>query len=97
MKKLLLLSLTLQLAMVGCTVDNPVKDLSTQEAFNEYKSSYTNYQLAEKNFFEPEASFRQSSLYRMCQAMPKGADLHVHCDAMLPIVEQIKFVSDHPN
>lgn len=101
MKKLLLVSLTLQLALVGCTVDNPVdnpvKDLSTQEAFDEYKSSYTSYQLAETNFFEPEASFRQSSLYRMCQAMPKGADLHVHCDAMLPIVEQIKFVSDHPN
>ncbi len=33
----------------------------------------------------------------MCQAMPKGADLHVHCDALLPIVELIKFVSDHPN
>ncbi len=38
MKKLLLVSLTLQLALVGCTVDNPVdnpvKDLSTQEAFD---------------------------------------------------------------
>ena len=97
MKKLLLASLTLLLALVSCTDDNQVKDLSTQEAFDEYKSSYTSYQLAETNFFEPEASFRQSSLYRMCQAMPKGADLHVHCDAMLPIVEQIKFVSDHPN
>ena len=88
MKKLLLASLTLLLALVSCTDDNQVKDLSTQEAFDEYKSSYTSYQLAETNFFEPEASFRQSSLYRMCQAMPKGADLHVHCDAMLPIVEQ---------
>ena len=42
MKKLLLVSLTLQLALIGCTVDNPVdnpvKDLSTQEAFDEYKS-----------------------------------------------------------
>ena len=72
MKKLLLASLTLLLALVSCTDDNQVKDLSTQEAFDEYKSSYTSYQLAETNFFEPEASFRQSSLYRMCQAMPKG-------------------------
>ena len=46
MKKLLIVSLTLQLALVGCTVDNPVKDLSTQEAFDEYKSSYISYQLA---------------------------------------------------
>ena len=96
MKKLLLASLTLLLALVSCTDDNQVKDLSTQEAFDEYKSSYTSYQLAETNFFEPEASFRQSSLYRMCQAMPKGADLHVHCDAMLPIVEQPKVTRPWP-
>ena len=52
MKKLLLVSLTLQLALIGCTVDNPVdnpvKDLSTQEAFDEYKSSYISYQFVYK-------------------------------------------------
>ena len=73
MKKLLLVSLTLQLALVGCTVDNPVdnpvKDLSTQEAFDEYKSSYISYQLAEANFFEPEASFRLREPTCMCIVM----------------------------
>ena len=53
MKKLLLASLTLLLALVSCTDDNQVKDLSTQEAFDEYKSSYISYQLAVVNFFEP--------------------------------------------
>lgn len=48
MKKLLV-SLTLLLALVGCTVDNvdnPVKDLSTQEAFGEYKSSIIVYKVS---------------------------------------------------
>lgn len=35
-------------------------------------------------------------LYSLLRSMPKGADLHAHADAILPIAEQVAFLRDHP-
>ena len=37
----------------------------------------------------------ESGLYKFCQQMPKGGDLHVHADALLPVSGQIAFMADH--
>ena len=35
-------------------------------------------------------------LFDFLRRMPKGADLHAHADAILPISEQVAFLVDHP-
>ncbi len=37
-----------------------------------------------------------SALFKFLRSLPKGADLHAHCDAILPISEQVAFLKDHP-
>ena len=39
---------------------------------------------------------RESGLYRFCDAMPKGGDLHVHDMALLPAEELIPLLADCP-
>lgn len=36
----------------------------------------------------------QTELYKFCESMPKGADLHAHGGAMIPIRRLIDFVID---
>ena len=37
-----------------------------------------------------------SPLFKFLRSLPKGADLHAHADAILPISEQVNFLKDHP-
>lgn len=37
-----------------------------------------------------------SPLFKFLRSLPKGADLHAHADAILPIAEQVEFLKDHP-
>jgi adenosine deaminase len=37
-----------------------------------------------------------SPLFKFLRSLPKGADLHAHADAILPISEQVAFLKDHP-
>lgn len=38
----------------------------------------------------------ESPLFAFLKKMPKGAELHAHADAILPIREQVQFLLDHP-
>ena len=38
----------------------------------------------------------ETPLFDFLRRMPKGADLHAHADAILPIREQVQFLLDHP-
>lgn len=46
--------------------------------------------------FLRDNSVYDTELYRLIRALPKGADLHAHADAILPIDEQVAFMADHP-
>lgn len=46
--------------------------------------------------FLRDSGIYRSGLYGFLKRMPKGADLHAHADAILPIREQVKFLCDHP-
>jgi adenosine deaminase len=35
-------------------------------------------------------------LFKFLRSLPKGADLHAHADAILPIADQVEFLKDHP-
>lgn len=39
----------------------------------------------------------QTKLYKFCQQMPKGADLHTHGGALTPASHLISFVCNHPS
>ena len=45
--------------------------------------------------FLRDVSVYQTPLYDFLLRMPKGADLHAHADAILPMAEQVKFLADH--
>ena len=38
----------------------------------------------------------ETGLYKFLESLPKGADLHVHADAALPMDLQVAFLADHP-
>ena len=38
----------------------------------------------------------ETPLYKFLERMPKGADLHAHADAILPMDLQVEFLKDHP-
>lgn len=46
--------------------------------------------------FLRDPSVYDSELFRLIQSLPKGADLHAHADAILPMAQQVAFLADHP-
>ncbi|MBO4605171.1 MAG: hypothetical protein J5667_01350 [Bacteroidales bacterium] len=46
--------------------------------------------------FLRDSAVYSSPLYMFLRALPKGADLHAHADAILPMSEQVAFLKDHP-
>ena len=46
--------------------------------------------------FLRDAYIYETPLFDFLKRMPKGADLHAHADAILPIREQVQFLLDHP-
>ena len=43
-----------------------------------------------------DTAIYDTSLYKFLERMPKGADLHAHADAILPMDMQVEFLKDHP-
>lgn len=46
--------------------------------------------------FLRDSAIYVTPLYRFLERMPKGADLHAHADAILPMEMQVEFLKDHP-
>ena len=46
--------------------------------------------------FLKDHTIYESPLYKFLERMPKGADLHAHADAVLPMALQVEFLKDHP-
>ena len=46
--------------------------------------------------FLRDTGIYRTELFDLLKRMPKGADLHAHADAILPIREQVGFLIDHP-
>lgn len=46
--------------------------------------------------FLKDTGIYETPLYKFLERMPKGADLHAHADAILPMDLQVEFLKDHP-
>ena len=46
--------------------------------------------------FLKDTGIYETPLYKFLERMPKGADLHAHADAILPMNLQVEFLKDHP-
>ena len=46
--------------------------------------------------FLKDTAIYETPLYKFLERMPKGADLHAHADAILPMALQVEFLKDHP-
>jgi len=46
--------------------------------------------------FLRDTAIYDTPLYKFLEHLPKGADLHAHADAILPMADQVEFLKDHP-
>ncbi len=95
--KIMLLTVILSLAFINVTVANKKageKPDPLNIKLNRLKTEYK-LELGEDAYrlqFLTDRRIWHSKLYKFCQAMPKGADLHVHNLAILPTKELIDFL-----
>lgn len=73
--------------------------MTADQYFQQLKQEYlTNYQ--GDNPYKMDIIFdkniHKSRLYNFCRRMPKGADLHTHGFATLPVAELIDYLCQHP-
>ena len=68
---------------------------SAEEYFERIKSSFLELYGTRIDFLRDSGVYR-TPLYDFLRRMPKGADLHAHADAILPMDEQVAFLKDHP-
>ena len=67
----------------------------TEELFNRLKESFrTRFGTGFDALRDHE--IYDTPLFRFLEHLPKGADLHAHADAVLPMAEQVAFLKDHP-
>ncbi len=69
--------------------------MAAEELFNSYKTEFRNRIGTSVDFLRDSAVY-DTPLYDFIRRMPKGADLHAHADAILPMDEQVRFLADHP-
>ena len=65
------------------------------EHYESLKASFRN-QFGTSIDFLRDLGVYDTPLYDFLRRMPKGADLHAHADAILPMDEQVAFLRDHP-
>ena len=63
--------------------------------FNRIKAAFREAFGTRIDFLRDDAVYR-TPLYDFLLKMPKGADLHAHADAILPMEMQVEFLRDHP-
>ncbi len=66
-----------------------------EQYFNSIKAAFREQFGTRINFLKDHDVYR-TPLYRFLEQMPKGADLHAHADAILPMELQVAFLRDHP-
>ena len=65
------------------------------ERFEQLKQSFRAAFGTRLDFLRDSAVY-DTPLFKFLEHMPKGADLHAHADAILPMALQIEFLGDHP-
>lgn len=66
-----------------------------EQYFNRIKAAFREQFGTRIDFLRDNAVYT-TPLYRFLEQMPKGADLHAHADAILPMELQVEFLRDHP-
>lgn len=99
MKKFIVLALAVAMcSLVSCRNDQDIVRQTADEIFDYYKAEFKSSGIGmDMDFLDENAAFRNTHLYALCQSLPKGADLHLHADALLPIPMQVEFIADHPS
>ena len=69
--------------------------MMTEELFNRLKESFRTRFGTGFNALRDHEIY-DTPLFRFLEHLPKGADLHAHADAILPMAEQVAFLKDHP-
>lgn len=69
--------------------------METSTLFDHLRSEFRSKFGTRINFLRDRAVY-ESPLYDFLRRMPKGADLHAHADAILPMDQQVDFLKDHP-
>ena len=69
--------------------------MMTEELFSRLKQDFRAQFGTSIDFLRDEEVYG-TPLFDFLHNMPKGADLHAHADAILPMAEQVAFLIDHP-
>ena len=69
--------------------------MMTEDRFSKLKQEFRARFGTSLDFLRQSEIF-DTPLFRFLEHMPKGADLHAHADAILPMAEQVAFLKDHP-
>ena len=69
--------------------------MGVAEHYESLKASFRE-QFGTRIDFLRQPEVYETPLYGFLRRMPKGADLHAHADAILPMEEQVAFLADHP-
>ena len=69
--------------------------MGIEQHYEELKRNFVSEFGTSIDFLKDTAVY-QTPLYDFLLRMPKGADLHAHADAILPMAEQVAFLADHP-
>ena len=67
----------------------------TRERFEQLKADFRAKFGTSIDFLRNKEVY-DTPLYALLKRMPKGADLHAHADAILPMEMQVEFLKDHP-
>jgi len=68
--------------------------MAIEAQYESFKESFRSQFGTSIDFLRDRAVY-DTPLYDFLRRMPKGADLHAHADAILPMEEQVAFLADH--
>ena len=66
-----------------------------KQHYEQLKAAFRRYIGSRIDFLRNPAVYG-TELYQLIHSLPKGADLHAHADAILPMDLQVAFLADHP-